>query len=235
MSQYRSSLSKLTIPARDYLSLLILVASYTLFYLHKNSFITPYLTAVVVFAFLNVILVFRHLIEHYFTVASYLLIVFIYTLLHVILASVLDYLVDAALILAILFTYAYYYYSTGVRDFFQLYIPFVILVSTIVGVYLGVDHPLRYVLLTLFDAIVSFVVSSTSKSVFYRYVFSMLFFTLLYYSPLTDIKVSVLLSFASLHLIRNKLVFSSGREHLKYANIVLGLDLLVKPWVVALA
>ncbi|MFN3268534.1 MAG: hypothetical protein ACK416_04675 [Zestosphaera sp.] len=235
MSRYRSSLSKLLSRARNNLLTLVLAALFLLFYLHKTSLITPYMTAVVVFVFLNIVFVFRRSIEHYFAVASYLLVVFIYTLLHAVLAGVLEYLVDAILILVILFTYLHYYYLVSVQEFFQSYIPFLLLVSTIVGVYLGVEYPLRYALLTLLDSIVSVAVSSTSKSVAYRYVFSASFFILLYTSPVIDVKIGALLSFTALHLIRNKLIFSSGREHLKHANIILGLDLLIKPFAVILA
>lgn len=235
MSRYRSSLSKLMLCARNNLLTLVLAVLFLLFYLHKTSLITPYMTAVVVFVFLNIVFVFRRSIEHYFAIASYLLVVFIHTLLHAVLAGVLEYLVDAILILVILFTYLHYYYLVSVQEFFQSYIPFLLLVSTIVGVYLGVEYPLRYALLTLLDSIVSVAVSSTSRSVVYRYVFSALFFVLLYTSPVIDVKIGALLSFTVLHLIRNKLIFSSGCEHLKHANIILGLDLLIKPFVVILA
>ncbi|MEM2234980.1 MAG: hypothetical protein QW224_04515 [Desulfurococcaceae archaeon] len=236
MSQYQSSLGKrvykLASYIRSYPIVLISIALISLFYLYKASVIPPYLAAITVFLLFNIIIVLRQSIVYFFTTASYLLIVFIYILLHFIPIGILEYVVDALLILTMLFTYAYYYYVRELKEVLQPCIPFIVLVSTITGIYLGVEHPLRYVLLTLIDSLASTTLLSISRSTVYRYTLSALFFTILYSSPIVNIKASALLTFALLHLTRNKFMFSSGREQLKYANVVLWLDLLVKPLVV---
>ncbi|MEM4482218.1 MAG: hypothetical protein QXV04_05800, partial [Desulfurococcaceae archaeon] len=67
-----------------------------------------------------------------------------------------------------------------------------------------------------------------------RYASPLLFFFLLYTSPIVNVKAASLILFSLLHLTRNKLILSNSHKHINYANAVLSLDLLIKPIAVSL-
>ncbi|MEM4488135.1 MAG: hypothetical protein QXK88_04975 [Desulfurococcaceae archaeon] len=240
MSQLQSSVSKyfqpLKLYAPAYSALLLYSALISVFYFYKAQLIPQYLAIAVLFALLNAVMALRKLIAHYIPVTLYTLTALVYMLSSQMLGGLeglLEDAVDALLIITLLFTYAYCNYPRDLQGAIRLYIPFIVLVSTIIGIYLGVERPLRFSLLTLIDLLASIAVSLDSRAPL-RYASPLLFFFLLYTSPIVNVKAASLILFSLLHLTRNKLILSNSHKHINYANAVLSLDLLIKPIAVSL-
>lgn len=201
----------------------------------KYSYIPPYVMAIFSLLLINVLLLVRRTVELYFGMLSFFVVVLVYAVLSVFSANTaLNYLVDSSVVLSVLLTYAYYRYIVETHIVFKQYTPFVVLASTILGVHLGVSHPLRYSLLTALDAIASNVVSVSVENTASKYITSLLFFALLYSSPLVNINLFSLAVFASLHVARNAFMYTSNKCWKNMVGHVLGLDIVLKPLVVAI-
>lgn len=222
---------------RTSLSLILPLLILILFYLNKTLLVSPQLFLIALFIVFNATVLLRRLVMNYLVIAFYTATVFLHTLLHFlnIPANMVNYTVDSLIILTILFTYMYYYHYhvSSLERIFQPHIPFIVLASTIIGVYLGVDFTLRLLSLTVVDVLVSTIVASATRSKVYQYASSLLFFALLYISPVVDVELKALLVFLVLHFARNHIAFSN--RHKRLAGTVLTLDLLLKPIVVTLA
>ncbi|MEL9999713.1 MAG: hypothetical protein QXP03_02705 [Desulfurococcaceae archaeon] len=215
-------------------NLLILVTATFLYYVFKYFQVPLYVMAVSSLLLVNVLMLFRRSMELYFGMLLFFIVVLVYTVLGMFLVdAVLGPLVDLSIILSIVLTYTYYRYAIETHAIFKQYIPLTVLASTILGVYLEVDSPLRYSLLTLLDAIVSNIVSVSAENATLKYTTSLLFFTLLYSSPLVRVNPLSLIAFASLHVARNTFMYVSNKRWEGVAGHVLGLDIILKPLVVA--
>lgn len=215
-------------------NLLIPVVAVIVYYAFKHSYVPLYVVAVSSLLLINALLLVRRSMEFYFCMFSFFMVVLAYAVLGVLSTSkILGSLIDLAVVLSVLFTYTYYRYTVETRIIFKQYTPLVVLVSTVLGVYLGVKYPLRYLLLAVLDAIASNIISTSVENAALKYIISALFFALLYSSPLVDINLLSLIAFALLHIVRNTFMYSSNKRWKGAAGHILGLDIALKPLLVA--
>ncbi|MEM4535252.1 MAG: hypothetical protein QW764_04355, partial [Desulfurococcaceae archaeon] len=128
---------------RASLSLILPLIILILFYLNKALLVSPQLFLIALFIVFNATVLLRRFVVNYLVITFYTATVFLHTLLHFlnVPANMVNYTVDSLIILTILFTYMYYYHYhvSSLERVFQPHIPFIVLASTIIGVYLGVD------------------------------------------------------------------------------------------------
>lgn len=235
MYRYRSNLAIFRNTVSRVSEVLVLLTLSLLFYMFKTLDTSVYGVLLTVAIAIGVLVVLRRITTLYLCLTLFLLVVLTYSLLTLFSLHVSwGFIVDLLLVLTILLTYTYYRYVDGVGAVFLEYIPFALIVSTIVGTYLGVENTLRYLLLTLIDSMTSVIIFSIRRDMTLGYVSSFLYFIILYLSPLVDLNLSVLTIFTILHFMRNILTFSSAWDlrNRGITSYVLGLDILLKPLVI---
>lgn len=210
----------------------VAIAIVIVFYLYRMSFISDSILSVLLLLLINTIIVFRRYMELYNVTSMFLGLVLLYLVLKIVQLGDLCFVVDSMLCLLILILVSSYRYVDTLREVFARSIPFVILVSTMIGVYLGVDHPLRYLLLTIIDVFSSSMLYVAMRKEPVTYIYSVLNAIVFFTSPIISIDISTLLVFVLLHVSRNTFMFSENPKRRRYSGFMLGIDLMLKPLVV---
>ena len=145
-------------------------------------------------------------------------------------SSRVNYAVDLAYVVLLLVVLTIYYYNTRLREVFVAYIPVVVLVSVITGVYLELESPLKYAVLALLDVSSIVIILSTVKNSTAGLVASLLVFPLLYTTPLATVDYTALSVLFAIYTLRTLLAL---RGKMRELRLVTSLDLLVRQVVVA--
>jgi hypothetical protein len=137
---------------------------------------------------------------------------------------------DVLLIIFVITMLALYNYSEVLRALLSPLTPIGVLVSTILGIYLGLDDPLRYILAYLIDLTSSSTIIYTTGGNYSSLIDSLLAFLTLYLNPVMGVGPYALIIFQAFHVTRNILA-----ELNKYslARVVGFLDVVLRPLVVA--
>lgn len=210
----------------------VAIAIIVVFYLYRSFFISDSMLSVLLLLLINVIIVSRRYIELYNVTSMFLGLVLLYLVLNTAQLGDLFFVVDSTLCLLIVILVASHRYLDILREVFARSTPFVILISTMIGVYLGVDYPLRYLLLTIIDVFSSSMLYVAKRKEPDTYICSVLNAIVYYASPIVSIDVSTLLVFILLHVSRNAFMFSENPGRRRYSGFVLGIDLMLKPFMV---
>jgi hypothetical protein len=137
---------------------------------------------------------------------------------------------DVLLILFVIVMLALYNYSEVLRALLSPLTPIGVLVSTILGIYLGLDDPLRYILAYLIDLTSSSTIIYTKGGNYSSLIDSLLVFLTLYLNPVMGVGPYALIILLAFHVARNILA-----ELKRYflARVVSLLDVVLRPLVVA--
>ena len=141
-----------------------------------------------------------------------------------------DYLVDLTCVVLLLLILTVYHYNTGLREVFAVYIPVVVLVSVITGIYLGIADPLGYAILALVDTFSAIIVLSSTKNHVAGFLISLLLFTLLYSAPTLVLSTPVFSALLIVYILKTLLVLYNKKRSLR---LTVSLDLLLRPLVVS--
>ncbi len=141
-----------------------------------------------------------------------------------------NYAVDLAHVVLLLVVLTIYYYNSRLREVFVAYIPVVVLVSVITGVYLELESPLKYAVLALLDVSSIVIILSTVKNSIAGLAASLLVFPLLYTTSLATVDYTALSVLFALYTLRTLLAL---RGKMRELRLITSLDLLVRPVVVA--
>lgn len=213
-----------------YIELSLVLASILVFQAYKLGIIHLYYYMLAIALLINTFLVFRHHVELYSIINIYLITLLIYQIVVSLFLS-FEFIVESLLVFLILIVISNYRYINTLRDIFVSQIPLVLLVSVIIGIYLGVDQPLRYSLLTIIDMISSSAILLTKAST-QRYIYSLLLAVLYYNSPVVSIQLTTLLVFLLVHVVRNTISFNNRFRSKKVMGLMLSIDILIKPFAV---
>lgn len=201
----------------------------------ETNYIPLYAFALFVFIYMNILMLFRSKLEYALSLSLFLLIVLLHTILsYFSLLDTVGFVIELLLIFMFVIVFTYYRYIFETRVLFRDYTPFVLLISTIIGLYLGVDRVLRYLLITIQDTLNSNIVLVSKNKLFYRYSISFLLFLILYFSPIIRIDLLAIFIFSIMHITRNILLLNSPKLRIDLAGHILGLDLLLKPLVLVI-
>jgi hypothetical protein len=146
------------------------------------------------------------------------------------LLGVTGYLLDLGYIVVMLLLLTMYYHNTGLHEILTAELPIILLVSVILGVYIGLSNPLRYAVTALVDAISLIIVSYSSENSMVFFATSLLLFTILYtMSTLTQSTMVFILMF-SVYIVRAILILL---RRISFFKAILILDILLRPILVA--
>ncbi|MCI4462380.1 MAG: hypothetical protein JHC12_05455 [Thermogladius sp.] len=137
---------------------------------------------------------------------------------------------DVLLILFVIVMLALYNYSEVLRALLSPLTPIGVLVSTILGIYLGLDDPLRYVLAYLIDLTSSSTIIYTTGGNYSSLVDALLVFLTLYINPVMGVGLYALIILLAFHVARNIL---AELNRYSLARMVGFLDVILRPLVVA--
>jgi hypothetical protein len=137
---------------------------------------------------------------------------------------------DVLLILFVIVMLALYNYGEVLRALLSPLTPIGVLVSTILGIYLGLDDPLRYILAYLIDLTSSSTIIYTKVGNYSSLIDSLLVFLTLYLNPVMGVGPLALIIFLAFHVARNIL---AGLNRYSLARMVGFLDVVLRPLVVA--
>lgn len=223
-----------TLPTH-FLGYLVTVSVISIFIALRLSLIPELLVSILLVMIINLVLALRRHLELYGLVAMFGGISLLFVAVRGIRLYELEFLVDPLLGLSIVVLIASYKYIEILRDVLTTMTPFVILVSTLIGTYLGIDHPIRYLLLTIIDVLISSIIYTVRRKGYGMYVYSALNAIMLYTSPLLGYtRILAIGLFIVLHLARNIFMFREDQKR-RYSGLILDLDLLLKPLLVMYA
>ncbi|MEM3132272.1 MAG: hypothetical protein QXV72_06580 [Sulfolobales archaeon] len=213
------------------------VASSTLIRVCGEDHLVLVVSSLLLALCVNFLLVYRRSVDYYLTATSFFILVLIYSLTK--LVGVADRYLDVAdlgLIALLLASIGYYWFLIDVSSLFKAHTPVAVLVSTFVGIYLGLKYPVRLPLLTIVDALASLTASSSGMSRAESATVATLFFILLYLSPLAiGLDVEALAIFAALYAVRNIALYSNRLQQYKLrVGDLVSFDMVLKPVLVVL-
>lgn len=236
MSQSRSSKQRsinASVAIQYVFGYVILVSIIGVFIALRLSLLHSLLVSTFLVIAIDVVLAFRKYLELFGSIVMFIGINLLSIALRETQLNALCFLVDPLLGLSIVLLIASYKYIDTLREVFTTMTPFVILVSTLAGIYLGIDNPIRYLLLTVVDVISSSMIYVARRRGYGLYAYSALNATMLYTSPLTgDFRPLLIGFFMVLHFARNVFMFSEDHYRRKYSGLILNLDLMLKPFMV---
>ncbi|MEM4717498.1 MAG: hypothetical protein QXE81_01905 [Desulfurococcaceae archaeon] len=168
----------------------------------------------------------RRYIALYNIINLYLITLLVYHVI-ILLFSSFEFIIDSLLVFLILIAISNYRYTSTLQDILIPSLPLIMLVSVIIGIYLGIYQPLRYLLLTIIDMISSSVIFLTKASA-RQYVYALLLAVFYYNSPIIRTQSTTLLVFLLIHVVRNIAVFNNKLKSKKRVGLMLSIDLLTK-------
>ena len=145
------------------------------------------------------------------------------------LLEVVDYLIDAIYIVLVLIVLTVYNNNTNLREVLTVYTPPFLLISVILGLYMGLQYPLRYSLLVLLDTFSAIIVISSERNFVVGLVNSLLLFIILYATHIVTLNTMVFTLLFSMYVVRVVLVLY--RRVIGLRALVL-LDILLRPLLV---
>lgn len=210
---------------------LIILASSTIPLRTLSGFLAYTVSAVASITILNLTLLLASGSEYRGLIVIYSGYVFFVSLMGVLrLLGVTGYLLDLGYIVVMLLLLTMYYHNTGLHEILTAELPVILLVSVILGVYIGLSNPLRYAVTALVDAISLIIVSYSSENSMVFFATSLLLFTILYtMSTLTQSTMVFILMF-SVYIVRTILILL---RRISFFKAILILDILLRPILVA--
>lgn len=205
---------------------------------YAGSIVPSWLAAVALVFLVNYLAVRGRFVAHSYYATAVSLLLLAHLLLGAAgLAAIYSSLLDLGLLCVVLVALALYWHEADVDGTVaRPVVPASILASGIAGVYLGVDHPLRYSLLTILDLLYSSSATGSAESRSAALTKAFLFFLAIYHLPAVEFPWPCFPAFAALHLARNALLFAHALSHLRSRVPELtALDIAVKPVLVAFA
>ena len=145
------------------------------------------------------------------------------------LLEVVDYLVDVIYIVLVLIVLTVYNNNINLREVLTVYTPPVLLSSVILGLYVGLQYPLRYTLLVLLDTFSAIIVISSERNFVIGLVNSLLLFIILYATHIVTLNNMVFTLLLSIYVVRVALMLYRRINSLR--ALVL-LDILLRPLLV---
>jgi len=146
------------------------------------------------------------------------------------LLRVAGYLLDLGYIMFLLLLLTIYHYNTGLREILTAELPIILLISVILGVYVGLSNPLRYTVTALIDAFSLIIVSSSSENKVVFFATSLLLFTVIYATSMLIQSIVVFTLMLSVYIVRAILILL---RKIRFFKSILILDILLRPIVVA--
>jgi len=146
------------------------------------------------------------------------------------LLEVVNYLVDVVYIVLVLVVLTTYHNNRDLREVLTVYTPLVLLVSVILGLYVGLNYPLRYALLVLLDTFTVIIVISSEKNPITGFISSLLLFIILYTTPTIMLSTIVFILVLSMYVARVVLILYRRITSLR---VLLLLDILLRPLLVS--
>ena len=146
------------------------------------------------------------------------------------LLGVFEYLIDVVYIVLVLLVLTVYHSNRDLCEVLTKYTPLFLLISVILGLYMGLKYPLRYTLLVLLDTFTAIIVISSEKNPIIGFIISLLFFTILYITPITILNTIMFIIVFSMYVARAILILYKRIINLR---TLLLLDILLRPLLVS--
>lgn len=227
-------------PSRS-LGLIVLglgTASSALLRVYSDGFLVLTVSSLLLALCINILMVYRRAVDYYLVAISFSIAPLLYSITKF--AGIADLyldLVDLVLAAVLLVLVGYYWFTADMSSLFKAHTPIAVLVSTLVGIYLGLKHPVRLALLTMADALASLVSSSGERSRAESATIAGLFFIFLYSSPVAvELSVEAFAMFAVLYLVRSLAFFSKRlQRYRRRVGDLVSFDVVLKPLLVVLS
>jgi hypothetical protein len=146
------------------------------------------------------------------------------------LLGVFEYLVDVVYIVLVLLVLTLYHSNRDLCEVLTIYTPLFLLISVILGLYVGLKYPLRYALLVLLDTFTAIIVISSEKNPIIGFIISLLFFIILYITPIIILNTIMFIIVFSMYVARAILILYKRIINLR---TLLLLDILLRPLLVS--
>lgn len=217
------------------LNLVLLALLVVVFYTLKTLRVPSYVLVVLTSLIISACVLGRRAISFYLLVVGVLSTSLVQTVMSLtFLPREYNFAVDVALVLVLILSFNYYMYAIDVSNLLGEFTPLLLVCSTAIGISLGVRDTVRYTILTLMDSLASSVIGTSRGGTAYKLTSSLCFCMLLYLLPIVDVKLWTLSLFAIVSATRNIFIFCPRQRWKERASYILGIDIMVKPVLVAL-